>query len=233
MLDQRELIHNTDWNTLIVLDALRFDYFKKYNTIPGNLLKVDSHSRHTYEWLEYVFPDKYPWEYITAHPHIVNRPIPKRFDGSAHFTKVHPLWLYHWNSKLGTVHPDDVSRYVSTCRYDKAIVHYVQPHGPWIGENKILNPWTLEQHEKYGMMADFIASYVKPDPTFFRICYKDNLNLVLNSIKKHLKLFKGRVVITADHGDMLGERGLYLHKTNFPEWASRILREVPWFTVKE
>jgi len=232
MLSQRELIHETDFQTLIILDACRFDYFKKQCKIPGKLRKVDSHSRHTYEWLEYTFPDKYPWDYITAHPYIINRYVPGRFDGSQHFNKVHPLFFYLWNNELGTVHPDSVSKYVSVASYDKAIVHYIQPHGPWIGKTKFLNPWTLEQHAKHGVMADFIATQTKPEPMWFRRCYKDNLDLVLNSINKHRKLFKGNIVITADHGEMLGEKGLYLHKVNFPEWANKILREVPWFEVE-
>jgi len=87
-------------------------------------------------------------------------------------------------------------------------------------------------HDKYGIMADYIAQELMPDPVFFRKAYRGNVKLVLASIKRYLKHFPGQVVISADHGEMLGEGGLYLHKTDFPEWADTQLKTVPWMIVK-
>ena len=233
MVSQVDLIHEGEWDTLLVLDALRYDIFKQLNKIPGKLVKAESPAPHTWLWLDAVFPDKYPWTYFTAHPHIVHKPIPDRWNGSEHFTRVVPIWEKHWNDKLGTVHPVDVCKTVGTTSYDgKAIVHFLQPHGPWIGKHKLLNPWSLAQHQYHNVMADWIVSQVNPDKTYFRLVYKDNVRLVLNTIQKNLKLFKGRVVITADHGEMLGEQGLYLHKMDFPDWAVKKLKEVPFFIVE-
>ena len=231
MLNQTKLIHDGDFDTLIILDAMRYDIFKQLNKIPGKLYKAKSPASHTWEWLNKTFPDKYPWTYFTAHPHITEKELPHRWDGSKHFDKVVPIYMKCWNDELGTVHPRDVCKVVGTSRYDKAIVHFIQPHGPWIGRNKLLNPWTLEQHQTHNMMADWVMNKLQMYPTKFRILYKDNVRLVLDTIQKNLKLFKGKVVITADHGEMLGEKGLYLHKSDFPKWADSLLKTVPFFVV--
>jgi hypothetical protein len=81
-------------------------------------------------------------------------------------------------------------------------------------------------------MADYIAEQEKPDPVFFKKAYIGNVKLVLKSLKKYVDSFPGQVVITADHGEMLGEKGLYLHKIDFPKWADSLIREVPWFILE-
>lgn len=243
MLDQYDLIHNTDWDTLILLDAARPDYFKKVNRLPGRFRKCRSRAHHTWLWLEETFPDFYDWTYFTAHPYVK----PKVFRGQSyqacrHFKKIVPIWLTHWNDKLGTVHPDRVGEVVRDTPYERAIVHYIQPHGPWIGlPNRWLNPWTLRQHSKYRLMGDWVAIERKPDSKFFRRCYKDNLKLVLNSVTKYLPYFKGKVVITTDHAEMLGEKGLYLHGAReasrkhipWPSWALDFLKQIFWFTLEQ
>ena len=57
MLEQYDLIHESDFDTLIILDAQRFDFFKKYSKFKGKLIKAHSKAAHTYEWLEKTFPD--------------------------------------------------------------------------------------------------------------------------------------------------------------------------------
>lgn len=238
MLEQYELIHNTDWDTLIILDAQRHDYFKKYNRFKGRLLKARSRGPHTYPWLEKTFPDRYPWLYFSAHLWVTDKVRPKKpWNAVQHFDKIIPIWEKGWNDALGTVHPDTVGKavrdYFKENPQRKCIIHYVQPHGPWIGNPQYKYPvFTRAHHARYGVMADYIAQETRPDPAFFRKAYRGNVKLVLNSIRKYLKYFPGQVVISADHGELLGEGGLYLHKVNFPPWAHDLVTTVPWFILE-
>lgn len=61
-----------------------------------------------------------------------------------------------------------------------------------------------------------------------RRLYKANLDIVLKFVDRLTEELSGRVVITSDHGELLGERGLWLHprETDIP-----MLRNVPWFKV--
>lgn len=237
MLDQTDLIHNSEWATLVILDACRFDFFKKCNKFKGRLLRAESPAPHTWTWLQKTFPDKYPWLYFSAHMWIGDKiRYGKPWNGVNHFKKVLPIWEVAFNDKLGTVHPDAVGEYVkeyfAVNPPEKCIIHYVQPHGPWIGPpHKWVVPWTKELHARYDVMADYVADKEKPPEKFMRQIYKSNLRFVLKSIEKYREYFPGKIVITADHGEMLGEKGLYLHKHGFPEWADKLLREVPWFLM--
>jgi arylsulfatase A-like enzyme len=60
--------------------------------------------------------------------------------------------------------------------------------------------------------------------------YNANLRRALESVEELIESLDGKVVITADHGEMLGEKGLYSHPHGvyFKE-----LVEVPWFVVDE
>lgn len=244
MEDQYNLIHNTSWDTLVVLDAMRYDIFKKYNRFKGRLIKARSRAAHTYPWLWETFSDKYSWLYFSAHMYVGDKIHSKRdWNGVQHFKKVIPIWEDHYDENLGTVHPyhvgKTVKKYFEENPPEKCIVHYIQPHGPWIGTPSYYVPWTKEMHEQYYVMADFLAQAERPDPKFFRKAYIGNVKLVLRSLKQFIKYFPGQVVITADHGEMLGEyseekgRNLYLHKINFPLWADDLVKTVPWLVVKQ
>ncbi len=61
-----------------------------------------------------------------------------------------------------------------------------------------------------------------------REAYEENLHLVLDEVVKFVERVPGEMVVTADHGEFLGEDGLYSHQS----WSdSPILREVPWLRV--
>lgn len=64
---------------------------------------------------------------------------------------------------------------------------------------------------------------------FLRKSYEENLHLVLEEVVKLVERVPGDIVVTADHGEFLGEDGLYSHQ---PWSDSPILREVPWFRVE-
>jgi hypothetical protein len=58
--------------------------------------------------------------------------------------------------------------------------------------------------------------------------YKDNLGLVLEQVQYLLKYLKGRIIVTADHGELLGEKRQYGHP---PNSDNPILLEVPWLVI--
>lgn len=239
VIEQFDLIHKTDWDVLIILDALRFDYFKKCNKLSGRLIKCHSKAPHTYRWIQETFPDKYDINYFSAHPYIGSKRSKVRsYNAPDHFKRILSIWALAWDDQMGTVHPDNVGEavkvYIEQQEREidgRIIIHYIQPHGPYIGKTKWLNPWSLEQHATHGVMADWVVSQTKPDPRFLRLAYKHNLELVLKSVEKYLPYFPGKVVISADHGEMLGEKGLYLHKENYPPWTDEVLMVVPWFIL--
>ena len=67
---------------------------------------------------------------------------------------------------------------------------------------------------------------------FFRIkkAYAENLKFVLEYLKKLICNLQGKIVITADHGEAFGEKGVLGHPYGV---HIRELVEVPWFTVTQ
>ncbi len=59
-MDQKEQVYRKDWDLLIILDACRYDYFKKYayrffeKRFNCKLFKAISPASHTYEWARKV-----------------------------------------------------------------------------------------------------------------------------------------------------------------------------------
>lgn len=59
--------------------------------------------------------------------------------------------------------------------------------------------------------------------------YAANLIIVWEHLQEVIQRLRGRIVITGDHGEMLGERGgLRGHR---PDWDYPELREVPWLVI--
>jgi hypothetical protein len=229
----REFFHSQDWNVLIVLDAMRYDYFKEHNLIPGTLTKVDTEVPCTPYWLKNTFPDKYPYTYVSANPLCCQKINVVGFQGGDHFDQVVDAWRDGWDQTHRTVLPDTVSaiaaQYIRGT--DKLIIHYMQPHFPSIGKNRFdfkKGGWIpmkgavgiagTDFHQKEAKLEDMINAYTENVEIVLM-----EVNCFLNNIPKDKN-----VVITADHGELLGEDGLRGHicETDHP-----ILRNVPWFEV--
>ena len=143
--------------------------------------------------------------------------------------------IYGWNKKLNTVPPKEVTKAVLklTKKFPdkKMIIHFLQPHHPFVGRKKIIHDKTKKPiFKKFDLKTDwdvFISGLVSRKE--FWQAYKDNLKLVMKEVMKLTQKLKGKVVLTSDHGNALGEYGIYEH----PEGV-RIeeLVKVPWVVLK-
>jgi hypothetical protein len=60
--------------------------------------------------------------------------------------------------------------------------------------------------------------------------YQENLDFVLQEVNTLLNYLKGKIVITSDHGELLGENGDYSHS---PGSSNPILLNIPWFVLEK
>lgn len=63
-----------------------------------------------------------------------------------------------------------------------------------------------------------------------RNAYRANLKFALVQVARLVKQLSGRIVISSDHGEFLGENRCYAHP---PSSDSPILREVPWLVIEK
>lgn len=243
-----------DWDNLIILDACRYDVFKDLVNFPGDLTSVVSAGSRTNEFLRYNFLGRqlHDTVYISANPHADKTLTPGVF---------HKLVKTYSSVRLQhrdveEYHPSyvtDIAIDVSDEFSDKRlIIHYMQPHTPYIGtfaektREKLLeekgifvarggNKAKISEEEIEIEYKDFlrVARHDHISDKDLRRMYEENLELVLDEVERLSDAIKGKTVITADHGELLGNptgrmqpRIKYNHpgKTYVPE-----LRLVPWF----
>ncbi|EHK01167.1 hypothetical protein HRED_02650 [Candidatus Haloredivivus sp. G17] len=60
--------------------------------------------------------------------------------------------------------------------------------------------------------------------------YRQDVRLALEQVQRMVKELDGKVVVTADHGELLGENGHWGHKIGLENTE---LLEVPWLEIKE
>ena len=206
-----------EWDYLIVLDACRYDMFKKANRIKGLLEKKISLGSNTPGWLKKNFNGYYEdIVYISANPHISNYEV-RGFKGTDHFWKVKNLWYYDWDNVLESVHPRRVTksalRIIRKYHGKRFIIHYLQPHQPYI-----LSPEINHDLVRRGKIS------IRE----LRRAYMENLILVLNEVEKLIDVLEGKIVITSDHGQLLGEKFELGHPA---EIYFKELIEIPWLVV--
>lgn len=230
-----QVIMEEDWDNLIILDACRFDYFEKFTKDwNGHLEKRKSLATRTEEWLLRNFVAHYDdIVYVTANP-VVSLKVGDRFHRTI------PVWDFGWSVECRTVLPDEVTIEGLKARHfynkKRIIIHYIQPHEPYINlihkipENagfKCLRDGMKYNRSIYGDIS--VHDLVKQEivsPQEVKVAYEENVKWVLSHVQKLVDKLKGHTVITADHGEALGENGIFSHPKD--TWIP-CLYEVPWF----
>ena len=273
-----------EWDYLIILDACRYDYFSGMwrNYFNGELEKVISLGSCTPEWCLRSFQSYYPDViYVSGNPYINSKVEIEGFNARRHFYKVVDVWEFGWNEELGTVPPEKVNEVVLSLirRFPgkRFIVHYLQPHAPYISTKFQINGFP-DPNPKYGRILSGVQGYrvnrgvetlvnllgtllvktrlikhvwelrellnLPPASPMdavrrkygvdgLREAYRENLRIVLEHVAKLCgKLLRCKpssvIIITSDHGELLGENGKYGHGIRDP-----YVLEVPWLRVKD
>ena len=207
--DEGIRVMEEDWDTMIVLDACRADYFEQVVDLDrydeyDSRVSLGSHSS---EWTRQNFQGESFGDtvYVSANPHT-------SLEAGDAFHQIVELWETDFDDEAGVVRPDAV-RDAAIEAYEeyphkRLIVHFMQPHGPFIATNR----------DDYDEKSAYWQAYV------------ENLELVLPYVDDIIDAVPGKTVVTADHGQVfasgLKERlGIGGHKARlrFPS-----LVEVPW-----
>lgn len=214
-----------DWDTAIILDACRFDYFKSENIFEGSLSKEISPGGASQEFIQEIFLDRqlHDTVYVTANP-FVSLLDPGTF---------HDLIVDEtWDIGNRQAPPDQVTEAAIRAHNQypnkRIIVHYMQPHFPiHHPDYEFVNEGITWRHGQFWPM-----SVSKQD---VRDGYRANLRYVLSHVKELIDNIDGKSIITADHGELLGERAspIPLQTYNHHEqlYVSELL-EIPWLELE-
>lgn len=245
MRDQLTLLRETDWDALIILDACRADYFREVCSPEAELVRSSGNC--TPAWIAKVGPLLAQRQvlYFSANP-VVDREIARR--GLA--LDVVPLWERLWSCltylSIPSVHPWAAVGAVLGRLEDlgpracgAVVVHLLQPHSPYIGAFPLaVGRW----NRTGGALGEACQALKRPDIlvkdgaldwAVLRRAYRANLELVWRAavhLASQLMEDGRKIVITGDHGELLGEDGgKFGHEAN---WHHPQLHDVPWLELK-
>ncbi len=221
-----------DWDNLVILDACRHDMFAEHNTIDGQLTRQISRGASTIEFLRGNFRDRDLTDtvYVTANPQLqwhqdaINATLHAEID----------LWEdAYWDDKYNTVLPETVTEQAIQTEQDypdkRLVVHYMQPHFPFIADTTDIDydGVALEDRFWYKRMTNQLTLSREQVWNL----YTKNLERTMPHVADLVDALSGKTVVTADHGNMVGERSSPVPIT---EWGHPTgvytpeLVQVPW-----
>lgn len=240
-------IYDYDWDLLIVLDACRADLMTEVVDEYDFLTTESAYScaSSSGEWHNKNFTQQYAEEMaetalVSGNLHTEDRVSP---DDLLYLDRV---WQHSFDDEEGTILAEDMVNYTIKAYRDydpdRIISHFMQPHWPFVPKDGSYGEGIPRYHE-YTPWETAWDHLKKGNVSKEKVWeeYKDNLRYVLDNVQVLLNNVNAeKVIITADHGNLLGEFGLYDHPSYVP---IPTLKRVPWvitsasddgdFTVQE
>jgi hypothetical protein len=234
-----DLVMQKEWDNLVLLDACRFDIFNKHSNLDGELKKMVSRGNYSYEFMErnFCYGNFHDVVYVSANPY-------SEMLDSELFHSIESV-VGEWDSERGTVMPGKVTERVSECikKYPEKrfIIHYMQPHLPHLGsvaqnlelEITGFDKYTGDPHQEE--LADGVSMWdAYTDGHLSRNqlikSYIETLHIVEQEVKQLINLLDGKTVISADHGENLGETYFGEQKFGHGQDTKECLL-VPWLEL--
>lgn len=231
-------VYDLEWDLLVVLDACRADLMVEAveegqlpNVETAADPAVDSYrsvGSMTRDWMARTFTDDRR-EQVAETAYVCANPFSAEVLDPADFARLDEVWREAW-TEPGTVPPravtDRVVDLVRRERPERTIAHYLQPHCPFIDRPELSRGKELDRFgashwpdvwERYRMgHLDLEALWDG---------YRSNLERGLAELSILLRNVEAEtVLVSSDHGNGIGEAGVYGHPPG--QWIDAV-REVP------
>lgn len=226
-------IYEQDWDLLVVLDACRADFLQEAAPDHDFLDDVDeseSVGSYSLSWMEQNFTPKYS-EGMAETVHVTGNPFTETALDPNDFGHLEEVWRYSWDEEIGTIRPRPITdAAISLAREqdaDQVIVHYMQPHAPFTTHPELqtgpsADDWADAADKSVWMRVQQAEVPLENAKN----AYRDELAMVLEEVELLLNNVDAETaVVTADHGEAMGESGIYGHARGV---AIDALRVVPW-----
>ena len=208
-----------DWDNVVLLDACRYDLFKEgidEHPLPGTLSKRTSVQSGTPGYLVENFAGQtfHDIVYVTANPYVQTELSEDTFYAVDH------VWQDGWDDRLQTVKPETMRdrAFAAAERYPnkRLIIHFNQPHAPFIGDIQLdrrsvtptreaaLSQSNKQRNKRTKTPFEQLGDGERSSEEVWR-AYRSNLICAMPSVADLLKSLEGLTIVTADHGNALGE----------------------------
>lgn len=226
-------VYNKDWDVLILLDCARVDMMQEVCDEYPFLKKIDSHrttGTNSARWMNSTFTSEYK-DKMANSVYITGNMASEENLSNDQFHHLEEVWRDGYDEEFAFMPAREITDraiyYGRKSNYDRMIVHYMQPHLPFILFSKEDNESIqIEDTQCGGMTVGGL--YKEENWTRQQLwdSHIENLQYVLNYINILLSnLDADKVVISADHGQAFGENGVWGHPPAQPIDA---IQFVPW-----
>jgi len=218
----------SDWDILVVLDGMRVDVAQEVFG-QDNVRSRWSSASTSIDWIQRHFDDQYRshWRgtaYVTANPFADHDTADAQSAdlGEKPLGHFDPVYKRAWAKEpVGTTPPEAVTdAAIDAWRQEDAermIVHYMQPHQPF----RSRPDW----EHVYSNLENLTTGVNQGGPDIWLRCrdgeidaeelwaaYRDNVQWVWDDVQNRLlENVEGDVVLSADHGNGMGEFGAWSH----------------------
>lgn len=222
------------WDNLIILDACRFDYFERESELPGRLDYRYSRGATTSEFIRANFSESRAHDtvYISSNGWYLK--LRDKIDSEIYSyvdLQADDKGVRFYDETLRVPEPGSVTRHAlsenSRHPNKRLIIHYLQPHQPYLGTTG--EEYFPHRAESLPSVVDEAVEGATLDK--LHEAYAENLNIVLSEVGELLTELPGRTVVTADHGEMLGDRYECIPTRDFGHHGgvyTEALVKVPW-----
>lgn len=225
-------VFDEDWDNLLILDACRYDAFERALTefeLPGQFGHRYARGADTREFLRANLTDRDLSDtvYVTATSMLYRLVVNDEIDHNLH--AVVDVWEDAIDVGEWGVRPERMAERVIEIEEQypnkRIVAHFIQPHIPFVGEfgrERFEDELVWEKMRRGRLGAS--------DHELWR-AYLENLHVALPSVRDLLTTLKGRSVVTADHGQLIGDRAF---PVPFKEYGHPVgiycdeLVKVPW-----
>jgi hypothetical protein len=220
-------VQELDWEILIIIDACRHDLFEQSQGDTDYRVSLGSCTQ------DFIMKN---WDgdhndivYVTGNP-MFNRSKMEELVGEENpFFEMFRTYEENWDNEERTCLPKEVAEDAKTANKmfpdKKLVVHFIQPHYPFINFDFGLNAGDAEafiQHEGRDVWELASMGEISDDELWSG--YKHNLSVVMEEVENLNEAFDRTIVLTSDHANMVGEANLYGHPCE-KSWEK--LRRVP------
>ncbi len=181
------------------------------------------------EWMGKNFTEQYTDEMADTVHVTANLYSDSELDPNS-FAQLDEVWRYGWDDELRTIPAravtDRAIYHGRNSDFERMIVHYMQPHYPFIPNPEIGSGIRSGESEP-SVWKQLRHGDVTKETVWD--AYRANLQYVLEDVELLLaNLEAEQVAITADHGNSFGKFGVYGHPQGIP---LQCLRNVPWIVM--
>lgn len=225
-------IFDHDWDILIVLDACRYDLFEEFapkHDVYENFSEVSSIrsiASMTPIWLRRTFENA-PTDIVNRTHYVSGAGQSERCLNGFNLHQIDHVWKYAMDPETGQTKPEAITDAaidaIRSSDAERVIVHYPDPHAPFLHCVGKYGSRGVERGDTQNVWTGLKEGRFDEEEVWTD--YGQNLLRILDEVEIIVQDVEGSIVVTSDHGNAMGEWGVYGHPARVPIAA---IRRVPW-----